>query len=166
MERVEGRRHWVAVAAVAGLIALVTVIARAPSWLRTMEAFAVERVQVEGTRYLAPHEALERSGISTGSNVFDDPAPWRAALLEHPLVAEVRIERRLPSTLVVTITEVEPVVLAPAPRLRPADRTGRVLPIDPSRASLDLPLLDVEAGVGEDGRLADTVATRLIGELE
>lgn len=147
-------------------LGLVVLIARAPWWLRRLDTFEVERVEVEGTRYLAPHEALESSGIVHGSNVFDDPGPWRDSLLAHPLIADARIERRLPRTLVVTVTEIEPVVLASVPELRPVDRRGVVLPIDPAHASMDLPILDLDVGVEEGGRLEGSDALVLIHELE
>lgn len=158
-------RWGTAALAVAG-IGLIVLIARAPQLLRRIEHFAVERVQVEGTRYLAPHEALERSGIDSNSSVFDDAGPWRDSLLAHPLIEDARIERRLPNTLVVTVTEVEPVALAPTPTLRPVDRRGVVLPIEPAQASMDLPILELEVGVDSAGRLEDPAAVVLIHELE
>ena len=158
--------RWGTAALAAAGLGLIVLIACAPQLLRRVELFAVERVQVEGTRYLAPHEALERSGIASSSSVFDDAGPWRDSLLAHPLIEDARIERRLPSTLVVTVTEVEPVALAPTPALRPVDRRGTVLPIEPAQASMDLPILDLEAGVDSAGRLEDPEAMELIHELE
>jgi len=58
-----------------------------------------------------------------------------------PQVADVEISRRLPGTLVVSIRENLPVALAPSPRgLEPVDSAGVVLPIDPSRIDIDLPV--------------------------
>src|SRR5690606_33133055 len=118
-----------------------------------MDAFRVRQVEVVGTRYLAPHEALERSGIGLESNVFDDPAPWISGLRAHPLVAAVEVGRELPGTIVLTITEVEPMALARAPALVPVSGDGLVLPIDMRAVDVDLPVLTVESDVSADGRL-------------
>jgi cell division septal protein FtsQ len=151
---------------VAGSTAVVTLVTMSPRLLRKVDFFRVKRVEVLGTRYLAPHTALEKSGITALSSVFDDPAPWKAALLEHPLVSSVAIERDLPGTLTVRIAEVEPVALARTPELRPVDARGRLLPIDPAAVDVDLPILGVVSGVGEDERLSNPKALALVEALE
>ncbi|HEX7049153.1 MAG TPA: FtsQ-type POTRA domain-containing protein [Longimicrobiales bacterium] len=158
MTRAAFRRCAIATA----VVGLVAAAAQAPRLLRYIPAFRVEHVRVMGTRYLAPHEALALSGITRASNVFDDPAPWRAALMAHPLVSDVRIERELPGTLVLTVTEVEPVALARTPVLRAVDGAGRVLPIDLTAFDIDLPVLGGQAEVAPDGRLRDPVAMAMV----
>jgi cell division protein FtsQ len=57
------------------------------------------------------------------------------------MVASAVVERELPGRLAVRVVEREPVALVPAKgRLQPADGTGHLLPIDPAKAPLDLPL--------------------------
>lgn len=153
-------------ALVGGSAAVVMLVTFSPRMLRKVDFFRVRRVEVLGTRYLAPHTALEKSGITALSSTFDDPAPWKAALLEHPLVAAVEIERDLPATLTVRITEVEPVALARTPELRPVDGRGRLLPIDPAAVDVDLPILALASGVGEDARLSNPRALALLDALE
>lgn len=152
--------RWIVVAALAAGVAAAAT--QAPRVLRRMDVFRVERVEVVGTRWLAPHAALAATGIGSGASVFDDSGPWRDALLRHPLVADATIERRLPDAVVVSIRETEPVALAMTPALRPVDARGRVLPIDPASGSLDLPLLVVESTVGTDGRLEHAGALALL----
>lgn len=147
----------------AGVVALVAFV---PKMFRQMDAFRVERVEIMGTRYLPPHEALRQSGITKESSIFDDPEPWLAALRAHPLVADARIERELPGTLVLMVVEVEPVALVRTPELRPVSGEGRVLPIDPVTADLDLPIVTTLTTVGEDGRLADSVAIAMVRTLD
>ncbi|HEX6937777.1 MAG TPA: FtsQ-type POTRA domain-containing protein [Longimicrobiales bacterium] len=152
-------RRAVALLAAVAVVALIT---QAPVLLRRLDAFRVERVEVLGTRHLAPHTALAASGITRTSSVFDDPGPWREALLRHPLVAEATIERKLPSTLIVRIVEVEPVALVRTPELRPVDAGGRLLPIDPAGIALDLPIVDVPADAAADGAIDSEIALALI----
>lgn len=154
------RLRWIlGLAGAAGLVALV---ARAPLLLGRLEAFRVRRVEVRGVRYLAPHEVLEKSGITRKSSVFDDPEPWRNSLMEHPLVAEAVIEREFPGTVVLQVTEVEPVALVRTPELHPVDAEARVLPIDPAAADLDLPVVRALSAVGADGRLSDRLAVEMV----
>src|SRR5690606_23699638 len=144
--------------ALVGLAALIGAFAEAPRLLRRMDAFRVERVEVVGVRYLAPDAVIETAGIAEGSSIFDDPSPWRDALLAHPMVADVRFGRRLPGTLVVEVVEVDPVALARTPELAAVDAAARILPVEPGRGELDLPVLAVRADVGADGRLSDAAA--------
>lgn len=131
------RLLWCALAA-AGTLATA---ASAPGMLRELDAFRVRSVEVTGTRFLRPQEALAVSRIDTTSSVFDDPSPWRDSLLTHPLVADVHIARRPPGTIVIEVDETDPVALVRTPTLRPVDVRGRVLPMDPAFGDLDLPLL-------------------------
>ncbi len=161
--RFPGIARWLV--AVSAVGALTAAAAQAPRWLRRADAFRVRRVDVEGTRYTEPHRVLAASGIGREASIFDDPAPWRARILRLPLVTDVRIERRLPASLVIRVTEAEPVALARTPDLVPVDARGTVLNLG-SGTDLDLPVLDVTARVGADGRLADPVAVGIAGTLD
>ncbi|MBI4408114.1 MAG: FtsQ-type POTRA domain-containing protein [Gemmatimonadetes bacterium] len=153
-----------------GVVVLVMVavaaLHQAPRLLRGFDAFHVTRVEVVGTRYLAPHDALGVSGITRHSSTFDDPQRWLRALRRHPLVQDARIRRRLPGTLVLEITEVQPVALIRTPELQPVDGQARALPIDPIESDLDLPLLPGVSDVGEDRRLTSRRHRELIAALE
>jgi cell division septal protein FtsQ len=151
---------WTALglAAAAGLYLL-------PRALRAFEGTKVRRVEVSGVHYLSPQDALAASGIGSGSSLFDDARVWRAALQAHPLVAEARIRRRLPGTVFIAITETRPLALVRTPTLRVVDVHGRLLPIDPARRDLDLPVLRLPAALDEDGAVTDTVVPRVLAEL-
>lgn len=131
-----------------GLIALlVLVLVLAPaSWLARkaasrMDFFRLKSVAVEGNRYLAAESVVQRLGVDTTRSVFDDTGPLIERIKGMPQVSDVEISRRLPGTLIVTIRENLPIALAPSPRgLEPVDSAGRVLPIDPSVADIDLPI--------------------------
>lgn len=162
------RLRFVLLAATAAvLLGGAALVARnAPAALRSLDAFHVDRVEVLGTHYLAPDDVLEASRIHEGSSVFDDVDVWHAALLEHPLIDAVEIERDLPGTIVLRIDEADPIAFARTPVLRPVDVAGRVLPIDLAAASLDLPILSVPAGVGPGGRLTNDDARALLAGLQ
>jgi len=131
--------------------------------LREMDAFRVERVEVSGVHLLAPHEVLAASGVRLGQNVWDDPQAWLDALHAHPVIQSATIERTLPRTLLIRVEERRPVALVAAPTLRPATADGRVLPVEPARASVDLPLVRTSAAAGTEA--ADEESLRLLMEV-
>jgi cell division protein FtsQ len=156
-------RRWIVFSTVAAL--LTSAAATAPELLRRLDSFGVERVEIRGTRYMAPYDALLQSGITKRSNVFDDFEPWRNRLLKHPMILDATIDRHLPGTVRVDITETEPVALARTPELRPVDARARALPIDPTTADLDVPLLSVESHPNAGGLFADAATGQVIAVL-
>ncbi|HEX6641137.1 MAG TPA: FtsQ-type POTRA domain-containing protein [Thermoanaerobaculia bacterium] len=133
------RFGWVVLAL--ALITLMGGLSQSPRLLRRMDTFRVRQVEVRGTRFLAPDEVLRVSGLGETSSVFDSPDAWIAALETHPMIRSVRVERRLPSTVRIVVTETQPVALVRSTTLLPVDGEGRVLPIAPEAARLDLPIL-------------------------
>lgn len=114
----------------------------APPLLQTLPTFRVERVEVVGTRFLAPDEVAARADVPGDASVWDEPDRWRQRVEEHPLVERARVRRSGFHTLEITVEEVEPVALAAASgTLRPVSADGVVLPLDPARHGLDLPIL-------------------------
>jgi cell division protein FtsQ len=123
---------------------------------RSMAFFRVRSVEVRGTRYLPPAEVVGRLHVDTLRSLWDDVAPLEARLRGHPQISHVEISRKMPGTLVVTIRENLPVALVQtAAGLVPFDSLGKQLPIDPSRAQLDLPIVAT----------ADPVLLKLVGEV-
>lgn len=109
---------------------------------RRMVFFRVRSVEVRGARYLQPGEIVSRLKVDTLGSLWDDLEPYRQRVRGHPQVSDVSISRRMPGTLVVTIRENLPVALIQTPTgLLPFDSLGKQLPIDPSRTSLDLPIV-------------------------
>jgi cell division protein FtsQ len=129
-----------------GAAAVVVVLAACPWWgtrvLRAMSFFRVRNVQVEGARFLTPADIVARLHVDTAASVWDDLGTLEARVRRHPLVRDARISRNLPGTLVVRVTEKVPVALVASPAGFTAyDGRGESLPIDPTRASVDLPIL-------------------------
>lgn len=107
-----------------------------------MAFFRIRKVEIRGAKYLSTGEILARLKVDTLASLWDDLEPYRQRVRYHPQVSDVRISRRLPGTLVVTIRENPPVALIQTSTgLLPYDSLGKQLPIDPARASLDLPIV-------------------------
>lgn len=74
----------------------------------TSPRFAVKNIRVEGTQKRTPEQVAEAAGLSIGMNVFSlDLVSARQRLLQDPWIAEAEVERKLPSTLTIQVTERE-----------------------------------------------------------
>jgi len=137
-----GRPGW----KILGLLFLVAII-MAAAWgaraaARQMAFFRVRSVEIKGVRYLQASDIISRLKVDTVASLWDDVEPYRQRVLKHPQVSDVKITRRMPGTLVVTIRENLPVALIQTRTgLQPYDSLGKELPIDPSRTNLDLPIV-------------------------
>jgi cell division protein FtsQ len=150
-------RRWRRLALVVGGIA---VLATTPWWgprlLAEMSFFRLRRVQVVGARYVRADSIVALLGVDTTRSIWDETDELVARVRKHPQVNDVEISRRVPGTLVVTVTERVPVAFVPTARgLEPLDASGRTLSIDPSRVNVDLPVL----------ARRDTAVLRLLAEL-
>jgi cell division septal protein FtsQ len=150
-------RRWRRLALIAGGIAgLATTPWWGPRLLAEMSFFRLRRVQVVGARYVRADSIVALLGVDTTRSIWDETDELVARVRKHPQVSDVEISRRVPGTLVVTVTERVPVAFVPSARgLEPLDAAGRTLPIDPSRVNVDLPVL----------ARRDTAVLRLLGEL-
>lgn len=147
-----GRR----IAAVALLLAITS-----PLWARPlltrMEFFRVRSIEVRNARFTPPEDIRKRLGIDTTFSIWNDVDPLKRRVAEHKQVSDVRISRRFPSTLVVTVEEHQPVALVPGRNgLQAYDAAGRALPLDPSQTPVDVPLM----------QRADTALLRFLGQLQ
>jgi cell division septal protein FtsQ len=128
-----------------------------PPILSRMDFFRVRRVEVRGARFTPPEEIHRRLDIDTTFSIWNDVDPLKQRVAEHPQLSDVRISRRFPSTLVVSVEEHQPVALVPSRNgLRAFDATGRALPLDPSLTPVDVPLTP----------RADTTVLRFLGQLQ
>jgi cell division protein FtsQ len=137
--------HWamwkVAVAAAAVVVGLLAPI-WGPSVLGQLAYFRVRRVEIVGAKFVQPSDILGRLNVDTLSSVWQPAQPLEERIASHPGVRSVRVDRRLPGTLVVEITERLPVALVPTPSgLVPIDERGAALPIDLTRTTVDAPIV-------------------------
>ena len=126
------------------VVALASSMVSAPWWgpraLSRLDYFHVRTIDFDGVRFAKPAELVQRLHVDTMQSVWQPLDSLVARLSSHPMVSRVIVERNLPGTLRVRITERVPVAMVPSRGgLRPADATGAILPIDPATASLDMP---------------------------
>lgn len=144
----------------AGALGLASLWWLVPAGLRRMDIFRVRRIEVSGARYLTAAEVARAASIPAGGNVFDDLEPARRRVGLLPGVASARVHRRIPGTVEFEIVEFEAIALVPAAKgLSLVDRRGRILPFDPTRSPLDLPIAAADSAVmGLVDRLKDADA--------
>ena len=134
-----GRRHTIALAVLA-LLLIITI----PLWPRALAKlayFRVRKVEIQGARYIAPSEILQRLAVDTTTSVWHPLAPLGERVASHPGLRSARVRRRLPGTLVVSVQERVPVALVPSAQgFRVYDERGTALPIDLTRVPVDAPI--------------------------
>lgn len=127
-----------------------------PLVMRRMRFFHVRRVEILGAHYVAASDILARLRVDTSASVWDPTGPLEARVASFPEIERAVIERKLPGTLVVSITERVPVALVPAQGgFSVYDERGALLPIDPTRVTVDAPVLSQR----------DTALLRLLGAM-
>jgi len=133
-----------------GALAVVTIPALLGlrAGLRALPFFSVRRIELVGARYLTAAEVVAALGVKDRASIFDDTDPWAERVRALPGVLEARIGRRLPGTLRVTVREADPVALTQrGNRLVLIGETGQVLPFNPTRPAMDLPLATADSAV-------------------
>jgi len=148
------RAKWVVVAvAMAGLVSV-------PWWgpwtLGHFRFFAVQRVEVDGARYLAPATIVAALALKPGASVWSNRTEMERRVGALAGVRSASVSRHLPYTLVVAVVEVEPVALAEGPAgLVAVDESGRPLPYDPVVVPVDVPVVEradaTDSGSARDG---------------
>ena len=137
LPRISGRLFLAAAAVLAAVLLWVGT----PRVLRRLAFFRVRQLELVGVRHLAPDAVIQALRLRPGASVFDDTDRLGARVRAVPGVADARVVRRLPGALKVIVRETEPVALVPgAQGLSVVDAEARVLPFEPARSGLDLPV--------------------------
>jgi cell division septal protein FtsQ len=115
---------------------------RTVSLLQDLAGLKLEKVTVEGNRYLSEDEVVRTMALPTGESMFKLDLKGAADKVKRmDWVERVFIERRLPRSILVSIKERQPVALLERGEIYGVDREGRVLPAAPLLLREDLPLI-------------------------
>jgi len=137
-----GAIRWRRVLIVAASLALLAAPWWGPPLLSHLAFFRVRNVEVSGYRYVQPEDVLKRLRLDTTTSVWTDLGELEHRVEMHPQIKSAIVDRELPGTLIVRVTENSPIAyVATSQGLRAVDKDGRFLPIDPSRIAIDLPVL-------------------------
>jgi cell division septal protein FtsQ len=132
---------------------------RTTALLQDVAGLRLSKVSVEGNHYLTEDEIQKAVALPLGENMFKlDLTAATERIKKMEWVDRVFIERRLPSSLLVSVRERKPVALLDNGTLYGVDREGRVLSPSAALLSEDLPLI---SGVA---LTADAVGTTRLAE--
>jgi cell division protein FtsQ len=102
----------------------------------------LSKVIVEGAHYLTQNEILKTANLTTGDGMFKvDLQDLSQNLKKLSWVDQVFIERRLPSSILISIRERKPVALLDNGDLYGVDKDGRILSPSDALLNQDLPLI-------------------------
>ena len=125
-------------AAVAVLFLTTTVLAGTllSGWVKSLDIFLLKKAEVQGNRFVSKAEALKLAQLEYRKNIFKiDTKAIADKIKKHPLVKDARVSRRPPASIVIHVTEKQPLAVVKAPKLAPTasglvavDEGGQPLP--------------------------------------
>jgi cell division protein FtsQ len=110
--------------------------------LQDLAGFKRRQVKVTGIHFLSEEDVLEASGLKIGSDMFGLDIPKAAQGVESlGWVEKVYLERRLPQSVLIAVTERKPAALVDSAGLWGLSSDGHLLPFSPELGAEDLPIL-------------------------
>ncbi len=135
-------------------IAIVVGAATALTWglyryARTTPRFAVQEIEISGSRRMTDDQVAKLGGLQLGHNIFGiDTRAVEQRLVDDPWISEAQVSRRLPTGLRVDIVEREALAVTPlGGQLFLLTRTGEPFKAVEAGDPIDLPVvtgIDVE----------------------
>jgi cell division septal protein FtsQ len=127
-------------AAVGGLA---VVLLATPLILRNVGFFRVRQVELIGVRYHSQQQIVDALQLSPDQNLFASTRQSEQRLTDLPGVIAADIERELPGSLKIVVTEFQPVAFhATDAGLAVLDPAGNHMGYDPAAGGFDLPFVD------------------------
>ena len=128
---------WVAPIALLILVALST-----HNWLLTTQRFALQGILVNPCEHVDAKKLLKFLDVRLGENLLSfDLVAMQQRIEGHHWIKDVRITRRLPDTLVITIDEYQPYAMLNLGKLYYVDETGFPFKTLTKNDSRDFPIL-------------------------
>ncbi|MBP1582286.1 MAG: FtsQ-type POTRA domain-containing protein [Oscillospiraceae bacterium] len=106
--------------------------------------FKINTIQVENNSYYSSEELISRSGLSKGESLFAFNAGDIEKMLEDrfPYIQSVKVKRRLPTTIILSVTEEVPLGSAYTEEgYSILSESGKVLKVKVNEAPKELPVL-------------------------
>ena len=129
----------------------------AREWRSTVK---VTSINVAGTRSLSKNALAKLSGVEMSAPLYDlDLAKVKRRIMAEPLLKDVQLNREYPGSLVIEVSEREPMAALNCGQMRFVDAEGVVLPYLDGDRKLDLPLI-----IGIDGIQSEKVGKPIINK--
>lgn len=131
------------------LVVLSSLVVSANMWKSEL---TVQRVLVAGNRIVETSEILQLAHVSKNVSLYDlNLAQIQKDVSSHHFIKKVVVERDLPATIRISVTERTPLAIANAQEILYLDEEGVILPHSISRELFDLPIL---TGLAADAPVA------------
>jgi cell division protein FtsQ len=140
------RQRWRLVLMIVLAASVIGVAVWANAW---KEDLRVAATVVAGNHIVPTDEILPLLAVKKGQKLFDvDLFAARARVLSHHFIKDAWVNRDLPGTITVTVSEREPVAMVVAGQILYVDEEGFVLPHVRSERIRDLPVITGAGGSG------------------
>ncbi len=113
-------------------------------WTKTSPVFRLDTIVVAGNRTVDREEVITVSGLERGRNIWSaDLAETERRLLLDRRFDRVVLNRRLPNTVVVRVSEHRPIAFVQLDRLYGVSSVGELVPLPQGKGLPDLPVITV-----------------------
>jgi cell division septal protein FtsQ len=170
--RRRGRLQQTAIVAAKTIVPVLVLLfaaVRGAEMISAAPRLQIDNLAVEGNHRMSRAEVVAALNGLVGTNILAaDLDEWRARLEQAPWIREARFRRSFPSTVIVTVSEREPIGIARLKeRLYLIDERGAIIDdYGPGYSDFDLPIVDGLASLpaernAEGERMADTPRAEL-----
>ncbi len=102
----------------------------------------ITQINIEGNRIVGSNEIVKLAHIQTGILLYNvDLTTIQQSVARHYYIKDAIVERNLPNTIHIQVTERTPIALVNSPETTYLDEDGVVLPRSVSHRILDLPVI-------------------------
>ncbi len=122
------------------LLAVITIIAIGGNLWKS--SLRVKSIDVEGVQNVPRNVVVQLTGVQPGESMYElDLTAIQRNVLSHYFVKRAVVERSLPATVRVIVTERTPLAILPGDQLLYIDEEGIILPPTSAKAVYDLPVI-------------------------
>ncbi len=127
------------IGAVVLLVLVVGLIAGANAWKTSLK---LRHIEVRGNRLVGANEIMQLAQVQPGALISTaDLTTIRQNVMSHHYVKDALVERDMPGTLRITVTERSPIAIVNRPDPVYLDADGVILPRTVARTLIDLPVI-------------------------
>jgi cell division protein FtsQ len=112
------------------------------SMINNSDMFILKQVKVEGNRYISSEQIIKEAQLQPGDKIFQIPLEEvTRRIIDIPYLNGVSISRSIPSTIIISVQERQPVAYLVDGKMYMIDETGIILLKKPGMTLKQLPLI-------------------------
>jgi cell division septal protein FtsQ len=110
--------------------------------IRNSDMFILKKIQVDGNQFIESGDIIRKASLQPGNRIFQIPVKEVSnRVLKNPYLKGVSISRALPSTLIISVQEREPVAYLIDQKIYMIDKYGIILLKKSGMSIKNLPLI-------------------------